>query len=198
MPEKAAGPSSGGPEQARAGHPVRGPRGSRCGSSCPTSAAFGGPRQDELPPTRLRRQARAAAPLSGFRRNEAAQESNLPTDGLHRPAGFEDRMGHRAPAAPRRAVYGHGAVLGALGGSLDTVYPGAAGREMREVRRKTARTAYSASASASTPSLARRRMRSRVSSIRSRSSAVSSSATDDSGSGGSYAAKAAAGAGGGW
>jgi hypothetical protein len=25
-----------------------------------------------------------------FRPNEAAQESNLPTDGLHRPAGFED------------------------------------------------------------------------------------------------------------
>ena len=44
---------------------------------------------------------------------------------------------------------------------------------------------YSGSASASTPSLARRRMRSRVSSIRSRSSAVSSSATDGSGSGGS-------------
>ena len=32
--------------------------------------------------------------------DEAAQESNLPTGGLHRPAGFEDRMGHRAPAAP--------------------------------------------------------------------------------------------------
>ncbi len=33
----------------------------------------------------------------------AAQESNLPTDGLHRPAGFEDRMGHRARATPGRA-----------------------------------------------------------------------------------------------
>jgi hypothetical protein len=42
---------------------------------------------------------------AGFGHYEAAQESNLPTDGLHRPAGFEDRMGHRAPAAPRRAVY---------------------------------------------------------------------------------------------
>ena len=30
----------------------------------------------------------------------AAQESNLPTVGLQRPAGFEDRMGHRAPATP--------------------------------------------------------------------------------------------------
>src|SRR4029079_5757175 len=46
--------------------------------------------------------------------NEAAQESNLPTDGLHRPAGFEDPMGHRAPAAPRRAVYGLGASHAAL------------------------------------------------------------------------------------
>src|SRR4029079_12117581 len=111
---------------------------------------------------------RGISPMSA--QNEAAQESNLPTDGLHRPAGFEDRMGHRAPAAPRRAVYGLGA----------------------------SNAAYSASASASTPSLARRRMRSRVSSIRSRSSAVSSSATDGSDSGGSYVAKAAAGGGGGW
>jgi hypothetical protein len=30
----------------------------------------------------------------------AAQESNLPTVGLPRPAGFEDRMGHRARATP--------------------------------------------------------------------------------------------------
>jgi hypothetical protein len=32
---------------------------------------------------------------------EAAQESNLPSDGLRRPAGFEDRIGHQAGAAPR-------------------------------------------------------------------------------------------------
>src|SRR3954451_4745469 len=31
----------------------------------------------------------------------AAKESNLPTRGLHGPAGFEDRMGHQTPAAPR-------------------------------------------------------------------------------------------------
>src|ERR1044072_6297357 len=31
----------------------------------------------------------------------AAKESNLPTAGLRRPAGFEDRMGHQARAAPR-------------------------------------------------------------------------------------------------
>jgi hypothetical protein len=30
----------------------------------------------------------------------AAQESNLPTDGLRRLTGFEDRLGHRARAAP--------------------------------------------------------------------------------------------------
>ena len=28
-------------------------------------------------------------------------ESNHPTGGLLRPAGFEDRMGHQTPAAPR-------------------------------------------------------------------------------------------------
>jgi hypothetical protein len=32
--------------------------------------------------------------------NEAAQESNLPSDGLRRPAGFEDRIGHQAGATP--------------------------------------------------------------------------------------------------
>jgi rhodanese-related sulfurtransferase len=31
---------------------------------------------------------------------EAAKESNLPSGGLHRPAGFEDRMGHQTRAAP--------------------------------------------------------------------------------------------------
>jgi hypothetical protein len=31
---------------------------------------------------------------------EAAKESNLPSGGLHRPAGFEGRMGHQTPAAP--------------------------------------------------------------------------------------------------
>jgi hypothetical protein len=33
----------------------------------------------------------------------AAQESNLPSDGLRRLTGFEDRLGHRARAAPRLA-----------------------------------------------------------------------------------------------
>jgi hypothetical protein len=32
--------------------------------------------------------------------NGAAKESNLPTRGLHGPAGFEDRMGHQTLAAP--------------------------------------------------------------------------------------------------
>jgi hypothetical protein len=30
----------------------------------------------------------------------AAQESNLPSRGLHDRTGFEDRLGHRAHAAP--------------------------------------------------------------------------------------------------
>jgi molybdopterin adenylyltransferase len=33
--------------------------------------------------------------------DEAAKESNLPSDGLHRPAGFEGQTGHQTPAAPR-------------------------------------------------------------------------------------------------
>src|SRR5213082_3402340 len=36
--------------------------------------------------------------------NGAAKESNLPTRGLHGPAGFEDRMGHQTPAAPRASL----------------------------------------------------------------------------------------------
>ncbi len=32
--------------------------------------------------------------------DEAAKESNLPSDGLHRPAGFEGQTGHQTPAAP--------------------------------------------------------------------------------------------------
>jgi hypothetical protein len=37
-------------------------------------------------------------------RDGAAKESNLPSAGLRRPAGFEDRMGHQAPAAPARRL----------------------------------------------------------------------------------------------
>ena len=36
--------------------------------------------------------------------NGAAKESNLPTAGLRRPAGFEDRMGHQARATPSRRL----------------------------------------------------------------------------------------------
>ena len=35
-------------------------------------------------------------------------ESNHPTVGLPRPAGFEDRMGHQTPAAPRGNLDGQG------------------------------------------------------------------------------------------
>ena len=33
--------------------------------------------------------------------DEAAQESNLPSDGLRRPAGFEDRIPHQGAATPQ-------------------------------------------------------------------------------------------------
>ena len=36
--------------------------------------------------------------------HDAAKESNLPSRGLPGPAGFEDRMGHQAPAAPLTMV----------------------------------------------------------------------------------------------
>jgi hypothetical protein len=39
-------------------------------------------------------------PFAGISSNGAAQESNLPSDGLRRLTGFEDRLGHRARAAP--------------------------------------------------------------------------------------------------
>src|SRR3954463_3408128 len=38
----------------------------------------------------------------------AAMESNHPTVGLPRPAGFEDRMGHRPRAAPRAHLASNG------------------------------------------------------------------------------------------
>jgi hypothetical protein len=44
-----------------------------------------------------------AAPISS---HDAAKESNLPSGGLPRPAGFEDRMGHQARAAPPRILRG--------------------------------------------------------------------------------------------
>ncbi len=42
--------------------------------------------------------------LAGLSCDGAAKESNLPSVGLPRPAGFEDRMGHQTPAAPRRRL----------------------------------------------------------------------------------------------
>ena len=39
---------------------------------------------------------------------DAAKESNLPSGGLPRPASFEDRMSHQAPAAPRLMLRGTG------------------------------------------------------------------------------------------
>jgi len=46
---------------------------------------------------------RRKAPEAGLFSYGAAQESNLPSDGLRRLTGFEDRLGHRARAAPRQA-----------------------------------------------------------------------------------------------
>ena len=43
-----------------------------------------------------------AAPYGAFGVNGAAQESNLPTVGLPRLTGFEDRLGHRARPLRRR------------------------------------------------------------------------------------------------
>src|SRR5450755_451088 len=40
------------------------------------------------------------SPIPGRSCYDAAKESNLPSRGLPGPAGFEDRMGHQAPAAP--------------------------------------------------------------------------------------------------
>src|SRR3989440_6642484 len=42
----------------------------------------------------------------------AAKESNLPSGGLPRPAGFEDRMGHQTPAAPRTNLVARARVHG--------------------------------------------------------------------------------------
>src|SRR5215211_7044063 len=51
----------------------------------------------------------------------AAKESNLPTAGLRRPAGFEDRMGHQARAAPPRRMSGEPVLERALDGCVERV-----------------------------------------------------------------------------
>lgn len=48
-------------------------------------------------PRRVGERANRDAPR---RVGEAAKESNLPSGGLHRPAGFEGQMGHQTRAAP--------------------------------------------------------------------------------------------------
>jgi len=45
---------------------------------------------------------RPARAVARGRHHGAAQESNLPSRGLHDRSGFEDRLGHRAHAAPRQ------------------------------------------------------------------------------------------------
>ena len=53
-----------------------------------------------LRPIDFRGSVRGPRGLRGRLPNGAAQESNLPSRGLHDRTGFEDRLGHRAHAAP--------------------------------------------------------------------------------------------------
>jgi hypothetical protein len=55
---------------------------------------------DQTPVTEAAPTPRKPAGEQGKVGNEAAQESNLPSAGLRRPAGFEDRIGHQAGATP--------------------------------------------------------------------------------------------------
>lgn len=55
-------------------------------------------RADEAANASAPRRAASANAPEGV--GEAAKESNLPSGGLHRPAGFEGRMGHQTRAAP--------------------------------------------------------------------------------------------------
>ena len=57
-------------------------------------------RTDDVERVDVDREHHFAAMYTPAGRNGAAKESNLPTVGLPRPAGFEDRMGHQTPAAP--------------------------------------------------------------------------------------------------
>jgi integrase len=79
---------------------AKGPEGKSKGKSTSPQGGFFPFRADDA----LAGGADSAAPkptgLQGRKRDEAAQESNLPSDGLRRPAGFEDRIGHQAGATP--------------------------------------------------------------------------------------------------
>jgi hypothetical protein len=57
--------------------------------------------------------------------SDAAKESNLPSEGLPRPARFEDGMGHQARAAPQEMLCGREgrAAPEAGGGRLEAVKP---------------------------------------------------------------------------
>jgi hypothetical protein len=57
-------------------------------------------RADQTPVTDAPGAVRKPADEQAEMGNEAAQESNLPSAGLRRPAGFEDRIGHQAGATP--------------------------------------------------------------------------------------------------
>src|SRR5438552_578830 len=65
---------------------------------------FGRTRADESHPRPPSQRGARNAQRSAIWLNGAAQESNLPSRGLHDLTGFEDRLGHRARAAPRLSV----------------------------------------------------------------------------------------------
>jgi hypothetical protein len=57
---------------------------------CATLPVVGGHQRNRSLPTLHAAATAESRYLFRIRPNEAAQESNLPTDGLHRPAGFQD------------------------------------------------------------------------------------------------------------
>lgn len=79
--------------------------------SCPNAQPFGRSAVASMVPLECpgyREPARCAELLGPGSRSlsmedEAAKESNLPSGGLHRPAGFEGQMGHRTLATPPEA-----------------------------------------------------------------------------------------------
>jgi SAM-dependent methyltransferase len=88
---------------------VRVPGVARCIVGTKQDATARAPVTARDPPTRAGRRSRTPRPRwadevssdsQGTSTSEAAQESNLPSDGLRRPAGFEDRIGHQAGATP--------------------------------------------------------------------------------------------------
>src|SRR4051794_23596360 len=77
---------------------------------------------------------RAKARLRESSWNGAAKESNLPSVGLPRPAGFEDRMGHQTRAAPPLRLRQADGLPRALAVAVDVPVDDAAVAELPDVR----------------------------------------------------------------